>query len=64
MSPCFLCGSDGMCGHREPELIAWETRIAEAADARMPRSSYRPPDEARKPPERVVAPLIAINRKV
>lgn len=24
---CFVCGSDGECKHREPELMVWARRI-------------------------------------
>lgn len=34
---CFVCGSDELCNHREPDLIEWKARMHEATAGLPPR---------------------------
>ena len=53
MRPCFICGSERACKHREPELLAWEIRLRKTDEAlnareadRMARSGPKSPASA------------------
>ena len=61
MRICFLCGCDWVCGHREPELVAWEARNAERiAATTKPKEPPAIPD-SRKPI--TIAPSASYGQK-
>jgi hypothetical protein len=33
VTPCFVCGSESTCAHREPELVVWEGSIRERLES-------------------------------
>ena len=51
MNPCFVCGCDWVCKHREPELVAHEYQIRRALFLLEERAS-QPLVVSRKPPAR------------
>jgi len=51
LGTCFICGSLGVCAHREPELVAFFYEIAERAaqpERRPPGRETRSARPARK----------------
>ena len=61
MHACFVRGCDWICGHREPELAAWEVRILKTAEAIERRAADREASISRKPP--ASAPVVSIREK-
>jgi hypothetical protein len=49
--PCFICGSEMHCRHREPDLVLW---VQERERARQVEAMY-PPVPRPKPPARETA---------
>lgn len=50
MRPCFVCGCDWACSHREPELIAWEYGIRSGMATLNEREAAQTAATSRKPP--------------
>jgi hypothetical protein len=66
MRPCFACGCDWVCGHREPELVAWEYRIRRRMAALDEHQATQTPVVSRKPPANAPAGsngVITISKK-
>ena len=61
MRPCFCCGCEWACSHREPELLAWEYRLRRSQEALEQRAREREASISRKPP--AIAPAVSIARK-
>lgn len=61
MRTCFICGCDWVCGHREPELVAWEARNAARLAVAMRPKEPTPILDTRKPA--AVAPRASAGAK-
>lgn len=57
---CFICGADGDCRHREPELRMWQARQIAAIDkaAEMPTEKFAQMSKTTTLPVRIISPRV------
>jgi hypothetical protein len=57
MRPCWVCGSVGLCSHREPDLVDFYIARLIAAEAAIERAATQAYLTASKPP--AISPGVA-----
>jgi hypothetical protein len=57
--PCFVCGNEGTCAHREIELVQWWAQLTDqrrSVSAMLCREEQRPVPAVARPAEVVILP--------